>query len=69
MAPRFRKYEIDYSLISSDTATPEYRPKPTVRQVPAHYFEPGVVAFTKPDEREIAMPPIEKIPYENGVHA
>ena len=37
--------------------------------VPSHYFEPGVVAFTKPEEGEIAMPPIERVPYENGVHS
>src|SRR3989338_451026 len=46
-----------------------YRREPTVRAVPAHYFEGVVVAFTRPDEGEIAMPPIEKIPYENGVHS
>ena len=46
-----------------------YAPKPNVRSVAAHYFPPGVVAFTVPEDGEVAMPPIERVPYENGVHS
>ena len=35
-----------------------YAPKPNVRSVAAHYFPPGVVAFTVPEDGEVAMPPI-----------
>ncbi len=45
-----------------------YGPKVTVDILPAHYFDGGVVAFTRLDGH-VAMPEMHRVPYEKGVHS
>ena|SRR3989338_5643205 len=59
----------DTEMCGVYSAKAGYTPEPSVRILPAHYFEPGVVAFTKPEEGEIAIPSLERAPYENGVQS
>ena len=52
-----------------DSQAAPYSFEPTIRTLPPQYFPLGVVAFTIPEDGEIAMPSLEKAPYENGVQS